>query len=209
MARKHVIDDTKYMTMVQCLRIRENQYRNADCTEDYCPFAIEQRIAELGTKQAERMVDHRHVGEFDEQLFALLPEGQQLLNLIDKAFIDFKNKTCVFLYNDVLVHKTNKGVSMKTIGELKHFIKQNARLSFADYGDRDSYRGDYNLIRQAQRECKKSFWFYRDDQTLVDGEYFGGRLIIKGDKITYIAGQYAPTEVWWALSDYLNKHGRA
>lgn len=113
MARKYIIDNTKNMTLKQCLRIRDNQYRNVDCTEDYCPFAIEQRIAELGTKQAERMVDNRHVGEFDEQLFALLPAGQQLLNLIDKAFINYKNNNCLFLSNNVPVHKQNKGVNMK------------------------------------------------------------------------------------------------
>lgn len=112
MARKYIIDNTKNMTLKQCLRIRENQYRNVDCTEDYCPFAIEQRIAELGTKQAERMVEQRRDGGFDGQLFALLPAGQQLLNLIDKAFIDYKNNNCLFLSNNVLVHKTNKGVKM-------------------------------------------------------------------------------------------------
>ena len=93
MARKYVITETKNMTLKQCLRIRENQYRNVNCTEDYCPFEIEQRIAELGTKQAERMVEQQRDGGFDEQLFALLPEGQQLLNLIDEAFKEAKCTT--------------------------------------------------------------------------------------------------------------------
>jgi hypothetical protein len=107
----------RHMTLKQCLRIRENQYRSADCVYDYCPFEIEQRIADLGVKHAERMVETERNGGFDSTLFALLPSGQQLLNLIDQAF---KQQT--------------KGVSMKMTINQANFVNL-----FADYNRADNF----------------------------------------------------------------------
>lgn len=92
-----------------------------------------------------------------------------------------------------------------TIGDLKAFCKRNARLSFLDYGDKESYRGDYNRIRSAQRQCKKFYAWYCESNPLINGEYYNGRLIIKDNKIEYITGQYTPTEVYWAFESYLNE----
>ena len=48
------------------------------------------------------------------------------------------------------------------------------------------------------------YWDF-DDKALIPGEYFAGRLIITDKKIEYIPGQYAPTEIYWALEDYFSK----
>lgn len=92
-----------------------------------------------------------------------------------------------------------------TIADLKRFAKREARLSFADYGDRESYRQDRNNILRAQRAAKKAagiYWTAFDSRELVQGSYSGGRLLITKTGIEYIAGQYAPTEIYWALESY-------
>ena len=97
------------------------------------------------------------------------------------------------------------------ISDLKRFAKQQARLSFADYGDRESYGMDRNNVLRGKRAAEKaaSFYWNLDDKPLAVGEYFGGRLIITKTSIKYIPGQYAPTEIYWALEDYFTKYRKA
>ena len=100
---------------------------------------------------------------------------------------------------------------MKTLSDLKTFIKQQARLDSSNYaGYVDAYKSDRNRIKQAQRACKKAagFYWYHDKVALIPDEYFDGRLIITENSIDYTPGQYAPTEVYWALEDYLTKFRR-
>lgn len=95
---------------------------------------------------------------------------------------------------------TNK---ILTIGDLKAFAKSRSRLNFKNYGQRELYVSDYNHIRRAQYHCKKHKLYNETDAPLVAGKYFYGRLIITKNSIEYIAGQYEPTEIWWAVLDYL------
>lgn len=83
--------ELKHLTMKQLLDIKENQYRSKDCTVDYCPFSVEERIIELKIKKATVELDLLPVEpkvEFDHQLAGLLsvemPE-KHLLALIDAA----------------------------------------------------------------------------------------------------------------------------
>ena len=95
---------------------------------------------------------------------------------------------------------------MSTIKQLKDFCKKQARLSYADY-DQEGLRIDSNSIRRARFAAIKAagmYWDF-DDKALIPGEYFAGRLIITDKTIDYIPGQYAPTEIYWALEDYFSK----
>ena len=96
------------------------------------------------------------------------------------------------------------------IRDLRSFAKSQARLCGADYGgSREAYLMDRNNILRAQRACKKAadlYWSEMLSKTeLICGEYFCGRLIITETGLQYIPGQYAPTEIYWALEDYFNK----
>jgi len=86
---KHTIQKTENMTLAQCLRIKENQFRSADNTQDYCPFEIEQRIIDLKVKKAAKIVaKDEPILEFDSQLGGILSvsmPGKFLLALIDYA----------------------------------------------------------------------------------------------------------------------------
>jgi len=87
-------------------------------------------------------------------------------------------------------------------------IKRQARLCGSNYvGCLEAYKSDRNSIRRARREAKKQadYRWYRQDAELIPGEYYGTRLIITKNSIDYIPGQYAPTEVYWALADYFEK----
>ena len=95
-----------------------------------------------------------------------------------------------------------------TIKDLKTFAKQQARLSGADYGgDSKAYRMDRNNILKARRSAMLSaeFHWHHEDTPLVAGEYFGGRLIITDSSLEYVAGQYAPTEIYHAIQDYFKR----
>ena len=100
--------------------------------------------------------------------------------------------------------------SIMTIGQLLAFAKRQARLSFADYGEREYYRQDRNRIIQAKRAALKALGWYQSkpDYPLMIGDYFGTRLSITHDSINYCAGQYAPTEIYWALEDYFKQFRR-
>lgn len=93
-----------------------------------------------------------------------------------------------------------------TTKQLKDFCKRQARLRYSDY-DQESLKYDVNNIRRARLAAIKQagmYWDF-DDKKLIKGEYFNGRLIIEDNSIDYIPGQYAPTEIYWALEDYFSK----
>lgn len=95
------------------------------------------------------------------------------------------------------------------LADLKREIKRQARLCYADYGDSsEGYRTDRNNIIRARNAAKKTagMYWHLDDKEVIPGEYFGTRLVITRDSIDYTAGQYAPTEVYWALEDYFHKY---
>ena len=88
-----------HLTMSQLTRIQENQYRSADCTVDYCPFEVEQRIIEIKMKQAQKMLKLEEVApviEIDSQLSGLMAvtmPAKHLLALIDVALKNYKKNS--------------------------------------------------------------------------------------------------------------------
>ena len=94
------------------------------------------------------------------------------------------------------------------ISDLIEYAMRAQRLSGADYGgSHEAYKSDRNNVIRGKRAAKKAadfYWYYQDTH-LVVGEYFGTRLFITENSLEYITGQYTPTEIWWALEDYLNK----
>lgn len=77
----------KNMTLKQAEAIRDNQYRSADNSQDYCPFSIEERIVEIKMKMAAKITGQEiEANEFDSQLAAIMSvdsKGKYLLSLID------------------------------------------------------------------------------------------------------------------------------
>lgn len=77
----------KNMTLKQAEAIRDNQYRSADNSQDYCPFSIEERIVEIKIKMAAKITGQEiEADEFDSQLAAVMSvdsKGKYLLSLID------------------------------------------------------------------------------------------------------------------------------
>ena len=99
---------------------------------------------------------------------------------------------------------------VQKIYDLKLFAKRQARIEFADYsGHVDAWNQDKNRRRVAREAAKKEagYLWHQPDAPLVPGEYFRGRLTITHDSIEYTVGQYAPTEIYWALEDYFSKVG--
>jgi hypothetical protein len=97
--------------------------------------------------------------------------------------------------------------SNKTIGDLISYAMRAQRLCPADYGGAGSaYNSDRYRIKKAKAgaKAKADWWWHRTDEPLVNGEYYGTRLEIKDDSIYYCAGQYEPTEIWWAIADYFH-----
>lgn len=96
--------------------------------------------------------------------------------------------------------------SIKTVGDLKAFARRQARFDMSNY-DRDSFRYDDCHRKRARYKAKKnaSFYWNKEETPLVIGKYFNGRLHIRFNGIEYQAGQYAPTEIYWALADYFSQ----
>lgn len=91
-ARNYVVQNVKNIPLKTLKAIQANQYRSKNNEVDYDCFEIEQRINELETKKAEKMVEEaKSSGTFDAQLLAVLSidnKQQYILNLLDKAFQD-------------------------------------------------------------------------------------------------------------------------
>lgn len=96
--------------------------------------------------------------------------------------------------------------SNKTHLDLLRFCRSQARFNMSNY-NKESYRLDNNARRNARKAADKVAGIYHGSGSLgslplICGKYFGTRLIITEDKIEYIPGQYAPTEIYWAMEDY-------
>ena len=103
-----------------------------------------------------------------------------------------------------------------TIGDLLDYAQRAQRLSYSNYvGCPDAYKQDRNAIKRAKNKAKKiaDFYWFKKDAPLIIGKYSGTRLIVEKNKLDYIAGQYAPTEIWHAVYNYFEsfksevKHG--
>lgn len=106
-----------------------------------------------------------------------------------------------------------------TVSNLLRFAKRLSRLDSEMYfpkggpvcpSDREAMSYDRNHIRRARYAAKKAagMWWHQLNEPLKEGSYSGGRLIIEGNKMEYTAGQYAPTEIWWAIEDYFLSFSR-
>jgi hypothetical protein len=96
---------------------------------------------------------------------------------------------------------------MKTISDLRSYVRSQARRDFRDYGadGRDYWRQDGNTMRrQRERVMRRYPARIRSDEPLIPGRY--GRLTIKDDGTPeYIPGMYAPTEIWFWVLEYLDR----
>lgn len=96
---------------------------------------------------------------------------------------------------------------MKTMSDLRSYVRSQARRDWRDYG-RDGaeyWRQDGNEMRRQRDMVHRRFPArIRSDEPLIPGNY--GRLRIHDDGTPqYTAGQYAPTEIWFWVLEYLNR----
>jgi len=106
---------------------------------------------------------------------------------------------------------------MKTIKDLKNYVKYNTRIVLKDLVDIKYASGtELMLINDMKvkknKLSKKIYKQYRnlldnDNLILISGNYgSSGRLRIEENKIHYVAGQDARLELHYCLEDYLRKH---
>ena len=106
---------------------------------------------------------------------------------------------------------------MKTIKDLKNYVKYNTRIVLKDLVDIEYCSGtELMLINDMKvkknKLSKKIYKQYRnllnnDNLILISGNYgASGRLKISENKINYISGQDARMELHYCLEDYLKKH---
>jgi len=106
---------------------------------------------------------------------------------------------------------------MKTIKDLKNYVKKTSRYLVKDYLDPMCfYQSEYNLLMEERKKVKKkSKEIYKefrdilkdDNLPLIVGNYGStGRLRIDNNKIHYVAGQDARTEIHNHLRAYLETH---
>jgi len=103
---------------------------------------------------------------------------------------------------------------MKTIKDLKNYVKQNSRIVLKDCIDTRFFNhSEWAIIQDMKKEVKKnSKQIYKefrdilknDNLPLIVGNYGStGRLRIDNNKIHYVAGQDARTEIHNHLRSYL------
>jgi len=106
---------------------------------------------------------------------------------------------------------------MKTIKDLKNYVKYNSRIVLKDYMDTTFFNySEWAIIQDMKNKVKKkSKAIYKefrdilnkDDMPLVVGNYgVSGRLRISEDKIYYVPGQDARVEIHNYLRAYLEKN---
>ena len=81
------------------------------------------------------------------------------------------------------------------IEQLFAWAKQHSRREFQDYGDVSSFRADYRNITRDRKACEALAWRFRERE--IVGVF--NRLTVTEDKVSYVTGQYTPTEVWGAV----------
>ena len=94
---------------------------------------------------------------------------------------------------------------MKTISDLRSFVKGQSRRDSRDY-DADGWRRESNFIESQRAQVRRDFGsrWRSNTEELIPGKY--GRLSIADDGTpSYIPGQYAPTEIWYWVYVYLQR----
>ena len=103
---------------------------------------------------------------------------------------------------------------MKTIKDLKNYVKKTSRYCIKDYLDPQCfYASEYQILMEERNKVKKnSKKIYKefrnilnkDDMPLIVGNYGStGRLRISEDEIHYVPGQDARMEIHNHLRAYL------
>ena len=103
---------------------------------------------------------------------------------------------------------------MKTIKDLKNYVKQNSRIVLKDcidteyfhYSEWASIQDMKNKVKKKSKAIYKEFRdiLNKDNMPLIVGNYgVTGRLRISEDKIHYVAGQDARMEIHNHLRAYL------
>jgi len=98
---------------------------------------------------------------------------------------------------------------MKTISDLRSYVRRQAQRDSRDYGygteAQRLWRQDGNeMRRQRERVMRRYPSRIRSEEPLVPGNY--GRLTIQEDGTPYyVSGQYAPTEIWFWVLEYLDR----
>ena len=103
---------------------------------------------------------------------------------------------------------------MKTIKDLKNYVKHNSRIVLKDCIDTECFHySEWAIIQDMKKEVKKkSKTIYKEFRNILDndnlplivGEYGStGRLRISEDEIHYVAGQDARMEIHNHLRAYL------
>ena len=106
---------------------------------------------------------------------------------------------------------------MKTIKDLKNYVKYHTRIVVKDLVDINYASGtELMLINDMKiKKNKLSKRIYKEYRTLlnndslplISGNYGStGRLKISENKINYVSGQDARLELHYCLEDYLRKH---
>jgi len=103
---------------------------------------------------------------------------------------------------------------MKTIKDLKNYVKHNSRIVLKDCIDTECFHySEWKILQDMKEEVKKkSRAIYKEFRNILDndnlplivGNYgVTGRLRISEDKIHYVAGQDARMEIHNHLRAYL------
>ena len=106
---------------------------------------------------------------------------------------------------------------MKTIKDLKNYVKYHTRIVVKDLVDINYASGTELMLINDMRVkknklSKRIYKEYRtllnnDSLSLIPGNYGStGRLKISENKINYVSGQDARLELHYCLEDYLKKH---
>lgn len=146
------------MTLAQCLRIKENQFRSADNSVDYCPFEIEQRIIDLKVKKASRLVNQvAPTISFDSQLGAQMQvtmPGKFLLALIDYALKLHKNATKT-VEVEVYLKDQECSYEAEVTFDGEDFTYSSAALIWPN---RDQPDFEWDPPQWVLEECEKQYW---------------------------------------------------
>ena len=94
---------------------------------------------------------------------------------------------------------------MKTIQDLRSYVRGQATRDWRDYGSHYYWHQDALTIRRQRERVMRAFPArIRSDEPLIPGNY--GRLTIEDDGTPcYCPGQYAPTEIWCWVYEYLTR----
>lgn len=107
--------------------------------------------------------------------------------------------------------------SKLTVSDLWEYARTTARIESKDYippeyatqDDVRAWRGDIRHRTKAKRAAQLVGNNCHFETPLLIGKYFGTRLTVTKNLIEYCPGQYAPTEIYWALEDYFKQYYRS